>query len=95
MDSNTERFRAALEAAYVDLFANHPDYAHHGRSQTLYGNGGSTVLAATTPASLAARMTEGLRTGSAHHGGEGIKRACKALNIKHTRTAITAYLRVS
>lgn len=95
MESNTERFRAALEAAYVDLFANHPDYSAHGRPVTIHGNVGSTVLAATTPASLAAKMTEGLRTGDAWHGGEGIKRACKALKIKHTRTAIAAYLRVS
>lgn len=91
---NVAKFRAALEVAYVDLFANHPDYSAHGRPQVLHGNVGSTVLAATTPASLAQKMTVGLIAGKAHHGGEGIKRACKAVGIKHTRKAILAFLTV-
>jgi hypothetical protein len=46
----------------------------------------------STPESLAKKMTLGLADGSASKDGEGIKRTCKALGIKHTYKAIHAYL---
>lgn len=76
--TNHEIFSRALEVAYTDLFANDPDYAY--------------AAARNTPAQLAAKMTAGLATGSAHHVGDGIKRACKAVGIKHTAKAVREYL---
>ena len=78
MATNQLRFYALLASAYDDLFANDPDYAY--------------AAARTTPDALADKMTEGLRTGSANKDGKGIQRACKALGIKYTYTAIKAYL---
>jgi hypothetical protein len=77
--TNADKFRAALEAAYAELFANDADYAFSASR--------------TTPAELAAKMTDGLRTGRANHDGTGIKRACKAVGIKHTGKAIREYLK--
>lgn len=91
--SNIAKFEAALEAAYTELFGKHPDYLHHGQPQTIHGNTGSTVLPSLTPHALAVKMAAGLATGSAHHVGEGVKRACKAVGIKYTRKAIVAYLK--
>lgn len=78
-DSNYAKFLAALEAAYVDLFANDPEYAY--------------AAACTTPAALAGKMTAGLLHGGANKGGAGIKRACKACGIKVTYAAIQAFLK--
>jgi hypothetical protein len=78
---NPERvdaFRAALEAAYTDLFANDPEYAY--------------TASRCTPIGLAQKMTDGMITGDANHEGAGMCRACKAVGIKHTYTAIRAYL---
>jgi hypothetical protein len=77
--TNTERFRAALTIAYQDLFVTDEEYAY--------------AAARTTPEALAEKMTAGLLTGSANHDGTGIRRACKAVGIKHTRKAIVAFLR--
>lgn len=41
---------------------------------------------------LAVRMTDGLVTGAANKDSAPIKRACKALGIKHTYTAIREYV---
>jgi hypothetical protein len=76
--TNYERFQSALETAYNDLFESDPDFAY--------------VKARKTPAELAAKMTAGLATGDANHDGIGIRRACKAVGSKATRTAIRAYL---
>ena len=38
-------------------------------------------------------MTVGLAKGGANKDGEGIKRACKAVGIKHTYAAISAFLK--
>jgi hypothetical protein len=76
--TNTERFKAALTLAYQDLFATDEEYAY--------------AAARTTPEALAEKMTSGLLTGSANHDGTGIRRACKAVGIKHTRKAIVAFL---
>ncbi len=76
--TNYIRFERALQDAYVDLFVNDPDFAY--------------AASRTTPELLAAKMTGGLRTGGANHAGVGIKRACKAVGIKHTATAIRAWL---
>jgi len=78
--SNKQRFQDALTNAYIDLFANDPDYAYSS--------------AHISPHALAHKMTEGLHKGSANKDGEGIKRACKACGIKQTYKAIQAYLNV-
>lgn len=77
--NNRDTFRAHLEAAYTDLFATDPEYAY--------------VASRTTPAALAERMTASLEKGTANKDGEGIRRACRAVGIRHTYRAITAYLR--
>jgi hypothetical protein len=76
--NNLETFIKTLEVAYTDLFANNPEYAF--------------AASRGTPAQLAAKMGTCLLTGEANKDGEGIKRACKALGIKHTYAAIRAYL---
>lgn len=76
--NNIERFESELVAQYRDLFASDADYA--------------CSAAHTTPETLAAKMTAGLVSGSASKDGKGIKRACKTFGIKHTYTAIRAFL---
>ncbi len=76
--TNYIRFERALQEEYADLFVNDPDFAY--------------AAARNTPAGLAAKMTSGLRTGGANHAGTGIRRACKAVGIKHTAKAIREYL---
>lgn len=77
--TNAERFETALREAYTDLFANNPDYAYSA--------------AHTTPEVLAAKMTAGLQVhNGANKDGDGIKRACKAMGIKHTYAAIRGFL---
>lgn len=78
MSANNERFQTELTAHYVQLFKL-PEYAIARTS-------------GHTPATLAAKMTEGLRAGSASKDGLGIKRTCKALGIKCTYAAIQEYL---
>ena len=77
MATNRETFTATLAAQYRDLFAL-PDYA--------------MAAARYTPESLAEKMTAGLLVGGSSKDGDGIKRACKALGVKHTYKAIIAYL---
>lgn len=76
--SNYETFQTLLEARYVDLFATNPEYAYSA--------------AHITPNALAVKMTAGLRSGAANKDGLAIKQVCKALGIKHTYTALQAYL---
>jgi hypothetical protein len=76
--TNRERFQTALEDAYVYLFANDPDYAYSASR--------------LTPAQLAEKMTISMLANTANHEGSGFRRACKAVGIKHTRTAIRAFL---
>lgn len=76
--SNLEKFTSALESAYVDLFANDPEYAYSASR--------------TTPKALASRMASLLMTGDANKEGEGIKRACKACGIKQTYKALSEFL---
>lgn len=78
MHTNRDTFRAALEAAYTDLFERDPEYAY--------------VANRMTPAALAEKMTHGLEHGTANKDGAGIQRACKAVGIAHTYRAIKAYL---
>lgn len=75
--NNLERFKTILADQYTQLFET-PDYAMAKRLHT--------------PESMAHKMTIGLHTGSADKDGEGIKRTCKALGIKHTYKAIREYL---
>lgn len=77
--TNREKFRAALEEAYIYLFANDPEYAYSASR--------------ITPALLAEKMTNAMIDNTANHEGAGFRRACKAVGIKHTRTAIRAYLK--
>ena len=41
---------------------------------------------------VAAKMTEAIESGSCNHDGRGFKNACKIVGIKHTRTAIEAFI---
>jgi hypothetical protein len=77
-NNNITVFRNELTRQYEALFANDPNYAY--------------AAARTTPAALADKMTAGLATGGANKDGDGIKRTCKTLGIKHTYRAIAAFL---
>lgn len=79
--TNRERFIAALEGAYRDLFVNDPKYAY--------------AASRTTPEALAVKMTDSLASGSANLDGEGIKRACKACGVKQTYKALRSFLNAS
>jgi hypothetical protein len=79
--ANFAIFESHLADAYKDLFANDPEYAY-----------AVTRRHHVTPAELAHNMSKGLATGAANKDGEGIKRACKAVGIKHTYKAIQDYL---
>ena len=78
----TQRNRAIFELhltkAYEDLFASNPKYA--------------PAAARHTPSELAYKVTLGLAQGGTDKEGEGIKRVCKLLGIKHTYKAIWTYL---
>ena len=75
---SNELFRAELEKQYTWLFATDPEYAYWA--------------AHTTPPELALKVVRGLNNGTFNKDGKGIKRACKALGIKHTYVAIHAFL---
>ena len=75
--SAKERFQTVLADQYAQLFAL-PDYA--------------MTAARYTPTQLADKMTDGLLTGTASKDGDGIKRTCKALGVKHTYSAIKTFL---
>ena len=72
------KFISVLTIVYRDLFANDPEYAY--------------ASLRVKPEVLAEKMADGIPTGRANFHGTGIKRACKALGIKHTRKAITEFL---
>jgi hypothetical protein len=76
--ANFATFRSHLADAYKDLFANDPKYAY--------------TASVTNPAKFAHKMSVGLATKGANKDGEGIRRACKAVGIKHTYKAIRDYL---
>lgn len=42
---------------------------------------------------VVASMTLAIKMGCYNHSGHGMRLACKALGIKHTRTAIEAFLK--
>ena len=44
---------------------------------------------------VAAKMRAAFERGSFNHDGRAIKAACKAVGIKHTRTAILAYFKAA
>ena len=76
--ANLATFESHLADAYKDLFANDPEYAY--------------AASRATPTELAYKMSVGLAAGEANKAGKGIKRACKAVGIKHTYKAIQDYL---
>lgn len=76
--ANRALFELHLARAYEDLFASDPRYA--------------PAAARHTPSELAYKVTLGLAQGGTDKNGEGVKRACKLLKIKHTYKAIDAYL---
>lgn len=78
MTPKQERFRAALERHYEDLFANDPEYSYS--------------KARISPKELAEKMTQGFISGHADKGGTGTKRTCRELGIPHTYTGIREYL---
>jgi hypothetical protein len=75
--TNAERFTSALCKHLTVLFET-PEYV--------------AAKARATPAELAKKMTDGLRTITAQKDGEAVKRTCKELGIKHTYKAIQAFL---
>lgn len=78
--ANRKIFQAELIRQYERLFAERPlEYAY--------------AMKTHTPASLAEKMTTSLSAGTGNIDGEGIKRACKALGVKHTYKALGAYLK--
>lgn len=76
--TNRNTFENHLRAAYEDLFVNDPEYNY--------------VSERTTPQELASKIVVLLADGNANKDGKGIKRACKAVGIKHTYKAIKEYL---
>jgi hypothetical protein len=74
------QFVDELTRQYADLFANDARYA--------------SVAAKGSASELAQKMTAGLIAGSANKDGDGVRRACKALGVKSTWKAITAFLQV-
>ncbi len=76
--SNFERFVIVLTDQYRQLFDTDPEYA---LAKSRY-----------TPEALALKMAEGLKTGASDKDGTGVKRACKALGLKCTYTALRVYL---
>lgn len=75
---NTAKFTNELENAYAFLFKNDSEYAYSASRNT--------------PRELAEKMTAAFLKGSANKDGTGIKMACKALGIKQTMKAISAFL---
>ena len=76
--SARDRFQTTLAGHYAELFASKPDeYAY--------------AASLHTPESLAAKMTASMAADNANKDGEGIKRTCKSLGIKHTYAALRAY----
>ena len=76
--TNKERFKEELRRQYESLYASSEEYAFAKKRRT--------------PSELAEMMTEGLADATANKDGEGIKRTCKALGIKHTYRAIEEFL---
>lgn len=62
----------------MELQAENPAYAWVERK-------GGALVAAT-------RFADGIVAGTANHDGDAVKRACKTLGIKPTRTAIRAFI---
>lgn len=80
-----ETFMAAYRVALLDAMTRYPaEYGVETRVAEI------PALAETT----ANKMAGALATGSYNHDGRGFKGACKALGLRHTRTAIDAYLEV-
>lgn len=76
--TNKQKFQEELEKQYEVLFATDKDYAY--------------AASTSTPKELAEKMTGGLIRGSASKDGDGIKRTCKKLGIKHTYKGILEFL---
>lgn len=72
-----DRFMAEYEPALYNAVRKHPEE---------YGFPLESVPI------VAARMRTAFERGSYNHEGSGIKAACKALGIKHTRKAIEGFL---
>ncbi len=75
--TNAQRFRVFLITDYTELLQT-PAYA--------------AAAAKHTPETLADAMIAGLANGSADKEGAAVKRACKALGVKHTYKALREYL---
>lgn len=75
--NNKQAFQDTLTRHYRELFTT-PEYAYSA--------------AKTTPEALAVKMTAGLVVGSASHTGEGIRRTCKEVGIRHTGMDIRVFL---
>jgi hypothetical protein len=79
MTPNYQSFLTVLTNAYVDLYANDPEYAY--------------AKAHKSPAELATVMTEALARGTGNKDGKGIRSTCKRLAIKYTYAAIREFLK--
>ena len=71
------KFKETLAKHYDVLYRTNDEYR--------------SIMQKLTPRELADRMSANLLTGSANKDGEGIKRTCKELGIKHTYKAIREY----
>jgi hypothetical protein len=78
--ANRAIFELDLTKEYERLFASDSRYA--------------PAAARHRPSELAHKITLGLSQGGASKDGEGVKRVCKLLKIKHTYSAIKEYLNV-
>ena len=75
--TNRDRFLIILTGQLERLFER-PDYA--------------AAAARHSPASLAAKLADGLVTGSASKDGDAIHITCKVLGVKHTYRDIKRFL---
>jgi hypothetical protein len=79
MPDNAERFRLAYEEGLRKAVIDHPDE---------YAFGVEDVP------KVVFRMINTIRTGQGfNHAGYGLKNTCRLLGIKHTQTAIRAFLK--
>ncbi len=75
--TNKDRFEIVLIEQYIYLFTL-PEYERAADKWT--------------PEELTKKMIAGLLDGTADKDGEGIKRTCKVLGIKHTYKTIKEFL---
>ena len=86
---NKSRWLAAYERALVEVWGNDEQWMTHLRLMPRFA---SAKTDAEKFSLLAQRMTEGFATGGANKDSKAVRMTCKAMGIKHTYTAIRAFL---